>query len=62
VDTRADTEVGGIYEVRRLDGPKFQDTHAKFHEIWFSNTKVINGIDTQATCRLHKHPFMCLSK
>jgi hypothetical protein len=38
--------MGGIYEVRRLDGLRFHDIHAKFNKDWFRYSKVHRG-DTQ---------------
>jgi hypothetical protein len=40
--------LGGIYEVRRLDGLRCHDIHTKFHKDWFSHSKVI-------TWGIHKH-------
>jgi hypothetical protein len=41
----------GIYELRRWDGLRCHDIHTKFHEDWFSHSKVDEG-DTQ-THRQH---------
>lgn len=43
-DTYTDTQTGGgIYEVRRRDGPKLHDIHTRFLKNWFRNLKVNAG-------------------
>jgi hypothetical protein len=59
VYTQTHRLMGGIYEVRRLDGLRCHDIHAKFHKNWFSHSKVGKG-DTQ-TYREHGDRISLLS-
>jgi hypothetical protein len=36
-------QMGGIYEVRRLDGLRCHDIHTKFDKDWFRHSKVNMG-------------------
>jgi hypothetical protein len=40
--------MGGVYKVRRSDGPRCHDIHIKFHRELFSHSKVDSGGDTRA--------------
>jgi hypothetical protein len=39
--------MGGIYEVRRLDGLGCRNTHTEFYKDWFRHSKVNRGRFTE---------------
>jgi hypothetical protein len=46
-DTQTHRLMGGIYELCLSDGHKCHDIHTKFHNDWFSHSKVEWGGDSQ---------------
>jgi hypothetical protein len=46
--------MGGIYEVRRWEGPKCHDIRTKFHKDWFSHSKVDGVIHRDTAWWSHK--------
>jgi hypothetical protein len=46
-DTYIRRLMGGIYEVRRLNGLRCRDIYTKFHRDWFRHLEVAEGIHRQ---------------